>query len=153
MPKGFPARNQKNSTNSINSVPLGQISVSQSFNFRAMNYRGPLPETSQTNKRILAVVDYFPQWCEEFATPDRKASSVVPFKVSMIFCWFGSPAVLHSDQGQYFERTQLHEVFILWVQQRRALLVTILIVIERHRAGRPHNQAMLSSFVSNRRND
>ena len=74
-----------------------------------MDYMGPLPETSRGNKHILVVVDHFTKWCEAFATPDQKASTVAPLLVTRIFSRFGPPAVLHSDQGRNFESTLLHE--------------------------------------------
>ena len=65
--------NHKNSPTNRNTAPLGHISVSQPFTFWAMDYMGPLPETSRGNKHILVVVDHFTKWCEEFATPDQKS--------------------------------------------------------------------------------
>ena len=73
---------------------------------------GLLPETSRGNKYILVVVDLFTKWCEAFATPDQKVSTVAPLSVSRIFSQFGPPAVLHSDQGRNFESTLLHEICI-----------------------------------------
>ena len=71
---------------------------------------GPLPQTCCGNKHILVVVDHFTKWCEAFATPDQKASTVAPLLVSYIFSHFGPLAVLHSDQGHNFESTLLHEI-------------------------------------------
>ncbi len=71
---------------------------------------GPLPETSRGNKHILVVVDHFTKWCEAFATPDQRASTVAPLLVNHIFSCFGPPIVLHSDQGRNFESTLLHEI-------------------------------------------
>ena len=51
--------NRKNSPINKNAAPLGHTSVSQPFTFSwAMDYMGPLPETSRGNKHIL-VVDHF----------------------------------------------------------------------------------------------
>ena len=91
--------NHKNSPLNSNPAPLGHITVSQPFTFWAMDYMGPLPETSCGNKHILVIVDHFTKWCEAFATPDQKDSTVALILVSRIFSWFGTPAVLHSDQG------------------------------------------------------
>ena len=74
--------NHKNSPTNRNTAPLGHISVSQPFTFWAMDYMGPLPETSRGNKHILVVVDHFTKWCEAFATPEQKASTVAPLLVS-----------------------------------------------------------------------
>ena len=64
--------NQQNSPLHGNPAPLGHISVSQPFTFWAMDYMGPLPETSRRNKHILLVVDHFTKWCEAF--PNRSKS-------------------------------------------------------------------------------
>ncbi len=102
--------NEKNSPTNRNAAPLGHISVSQPFTFWTMDYMGPLPETSRGNKHILVVVDHFTKWCEAFATPDQKASTVAPLLVNRVFSRFGPPVVLHSDQGRNFESTLLHEI-------------------------------------------
>ena len=87
----------------LNRAPMGNIAVGEPFTFWAMDYMGPLPETSQGNKHILVVVDHFTKWCEAFATPYQKATTVAPLLISKIFSRFGPPAVLHSDQGRNFE--------------------------------------------------
>ena len=94
----------------LNRAPLGNIAVGEPFTFWAMDFMGPLPETSKGNKHILVVVDHFTKWCEAFATPDQKASTVAPLLISKIFSRFGPPAVLHSDQGRNSESVLMHEI-------------------------------------------
>jgi hypothetical protein len=95
----------------LNRVPMGTIAVGEPFTFWAMDYMGPLPETSDGNKHILVVVDHFTKWgSEAFATPDQTASTVMPLLISRIFSQFGPPAVLHSDQGHNFESVFMHEI-------------------------------------------
>ena len=89
---------------------MGNIAVGKPFTFWAMDYMGPLPETSRSNKHILVVVDHFTKWCEAFATPHQKATMVAPLLISKIFSRFGPPAVLHSDQGRNFEGILMHEI-------------------------------------------
>jgi hypothetical protein len=94
-----------------------------------MDYMGLLPETGRGNKHILVVVDHFTKWCEKFATPDQKASTVAPLLVSRILSRFGPPSVLHSNQGRNFESTLLHEICNFMGITKRAPRATILSVI------------------------
>ena len=99
----------KISTNTTK-APLRPINVSEPFVFWAMDYMGPLPETSRGNKHVLVVMDHFTKWCEAFPTQDQKARTVASILVSKIFSRFGPPVAIHSDQGSNFESNLIHEV-------------------------------------------
>ena len=71
---------------------------------------GPFPKIAQGNRHILVVMDHFTKWCEAIPTKDQKASTVAPILVNRIFSRFGSPAVLHSDQGANFESNLTHHI-------------------------------------------
>lgn len=101
---------QHNQQTSSDKAPLKPIEVGEPFTFWAMDYMGPLPETTRGNKHILVIMDHFTKWCEAFATPDQKASTVAEILVNKIFSRFGPPAVLHSDQGANFESNLLHDI-------------------------------------------
>ena len=114
---------------------------------------GPLPETSRGNKHILVVVDHFTKWCEAFATPDKKASTVPPLLVSRIFSRFGPPEVLHSDQGRNFERTLLHKICnFMGITKTRTTSYHPQGNGQTERQNRTM-QAMLSAFASNGRDN
>ncbi|RDX97545.1 gag-pol, partial [Mucuna pruriens] len=51
---------------------------------------------------ILLAVDYVSRWVEAIATKTNDAKVVVDFLKSNIFCRFGVPKVLISDQGSHF---------------------------------------------------
>ncbi|RDX86424.1 Retrovirus-related Pol polyprotein from transposon 17.6, partial [Mucuna pruriens] len=51
---------------------------------------------------ILLVVDYTSRWVEAIATKTNDAKVVVDFLKSNIFCRFGMPKALISDQGSHF---------------------------------------------------
>jgi len=95
---------------STTKAPLRPINVSEPFVFWAMDYMGPLPETSRGNKHVLVVMDHFTKWCEAFPTQDQKARTVANILVSKIFSRFGPPMAIHSDQGSNFESNLIHEV-------------------------------------------
>ena len=91
-------------------APLQSINVSEPFVFWAMDYMGPLPETTQGNRHLLVVMDHFTKWCEIFPTKDQKARTVAEILVSKVFSRFGPPTVIHSDQGRNFESSLIHEI-------------------------------------------
>lgn len=62
---------------------------------------GPLQETSNDNKYIVAATDYFSKWTEATAVQDKSAKSVGLFLYSVI-CRLGCMDTLISDQGQEF---------------------------------------------------
>jgi len=51
---------------------------------------------------ILLVVDYVSRWVEAKATRTNDARVVVDFVRSHIFCRFGVPRAIISDQGTHF---------------------------------------------------
>ena len=106
------------------------------------HYMGLLPETSCRNKHILVIVDHFNKCCKAFATPDQKTSTLI--LVSRIFSRFSPPAVLHSDQGQNFESTLLHEIC-------NFMGITKTHTTSHHTQCDKTIEAMLSMFASNRR--
>ncbi|RDX68008.1 Gag-Pol polyprotein, partial [Mucuna pruriens] len=69
----------------------------------------PIPGASQPNKSTSTweemswpVVDYVSRWVEAIATKTNGAKVVVDFLKSNIFCRFGVPKALISDQGSHF---------------------------------------------------
>ena len=61
---------------------------------------GPLPESKQIYSYVLVMADYFTKWIEVFAIHDQEASTVAQKLVDGIFCRFGIPEQLHSDNGK-----------------------------------------------------
>jgi len=54
------------------------------------------------NRYLLVVMDYFTKWAEVLPLQDKTAASISA-AVIKIYCFFGIPDVLHSDQGRNFE--------------------------------------------------
>ncbi|CAK1587170.1 unnamed protein product [Parnassius mnemosyne] len=69
----------------------------------AIDVAGPFPETESGNKYFMVVMDYFTKWPEVFAIPNQEASTVADKLVHEVFCRFGVPLEIHSDQGRNFE--------------------------------------------------
>ncbi|CAK1589325.1 unnamed protein product [Parnassius mnemosyne] len=69
----------------------------------AIDVAGPFPESESGNKYFMVVMDYFTKWLEVFAIPNEEASTVADKLVHEVFCHFGVPLEIHSDQGRNFE--------------------------------------------------
>ena len=76
----------------------------------AVDILGPLPISNAGNKYLLVAMDYFTKWPEVFAIPDQEAVTIARALVEGMFCRFGAPMELHSDQGRNFESTVMAEV-------------------------------------------
>jgi transposase InsO family protein len=76
----------------------------------AIDIVGPLPVTEHGNKYMLVAMDYFTKWPEVYAIPDQEAVTVARALVEGMFCRFGAPMELHSDQGRNFESNVFAEV-------------------------------------------
>ena len=134
-------------------APLQSIEVNEPFVFWAMDYMGPLPETSRGNKHLLVVMDHFTKWCEVFATTDQKAQTVAEILVSRVFSRFGPPTVLHSDQGRNFESNLMKEVCnLMGIHKSRTTAYHPQCDGQVERQNRTL-QDMLSAFVSQNRDD
>ena len=69
----------------------------------ALDVAGPFPESENGNRYFLVVMDYFTKWPEVFAIPNQEAKTVAEKLVNEVFCRFGVPMEVHSDQGRNFE--------------------------------------------------
>ena len=91
-------------------APLQSSVVSRPYERVALDILGPLPETSNQNKYILVVGDYFSKWTESFPLPNQEAKTVARVLVEEWVCRFGAPRSIHSDQGRNFESTLFREM-------------------------------------------
>ncbi|XP_037875612.1 uncharacterized protein LOC119630397 [Bombyx mori] len=65
---------------------------------------------AQLKERVQCVVmDYFTKWLEVFAIPHQEASTIADKLVQEVFCRFGVPLEIHSDQGRNFESQAFQE--------------------------------------------
>ena len=84
-------------------APLQQCPAGAPLERVAVDIVGPLPVTERGNKYILTAMDYFTKWPEAYAIADMEAETVADALVEGMFCRFGVPETLHSDQGRNFE--------------------------------------------------
>ncbi|KAF7643046.1 hypothetical protein LDENG_00246090 [Lucifuga dentata] len=65
---------------------------------------------STGNCYVLVAMDYFTKWPEVYAVPDQSAATTAEKLVQEMFCQFGAPEEIHSDQGRNFESQVFQEV-------------------------------------------
>ena len=92
-------------------APMQSIPVIEPFVFWALDYMGPLRETSKGHRHIFVLMDHFTKWCEAFPTKDQKTSTVASILVSRVFSRFGPPTILYSEQGRNFDNLLMHEIY------------------------------------------
>ena len=83
-------------------APLQPMPVTEPFMRVHMDILGPLPETPEGNKYILSVVDSFTGWIECIPMKNQQADTVAKLLYREIFCRYGSPFLIISDQGTNF---------------------------------------------------
>ena len=77
------------------------VLICEIFDVWGIDFMGPFP-TSFGFTYILLAVDYVSKWVEAKATKTNDANVVVNFVRSNIFCRFGIPRAIISDQGTHF---------------------------------------------------
>ena len=78
-----------------------------------------LPETSGGNKHISVISNYYTKWTECFAMPNMEAKSVAQLLVEEVIVRFGTPYVIHTDQGVQFENNLFQVCRLLQIQKTR----------------------------------
>ena len=90
-------------------APLQIVLVGAPMERVAVDIAGPFPVSASGNRYIVVVIDYFSKWPEAFPVPNQEAETVARVLVDGVFCRFGVPDELHSDQGRNFESTLFRE--------------------------------------------
>ena len=101
-----------------NKAPMHLVYSGYPMERFATDLLGELPMTSNGNKYILVVADYFTKWTESFALPNILAETVATKIVEEVVSRFGVPAIIHSDQGPQYESNCVH----CWTLKRPTLL-------------------------------
>jgi len=79
----------------------------------AVDLVGPMPITPRGNSWILILTDHFTRWADALAIPDASAPIVARGLDQNMFCYFGLPEQLHSDQGAQFQSQLLSNLCCL----------------------------------------
>ena len=62
------------------------------------------------NTCVLVVADCFTKWTEAFALPDHQSMTVAEVMVTEKFSHFGTPMIIHTDQGREFESDLMPDI-------------------------------------------
>ena len=89
--------------------PLQIVSVGAPMERVAVDIAGPFPVSAAGNRYIVVLIDYFSKWPEAFPVPNQEAETVARVLVDGVFCRFGVPEEMHSDQGRNFESILFRE--------------------------------------------
>lgn len=76
----------------------------------AIDFVGPFVKSHQGSRFILTVRDTFTRWMEAFAMKESKSLDVCRTLEREIFCRYGCPEQIHSDNGTQFTARQLEEI-------------------------------------------
>ena len=88
--------------------PLQNIPIGQPWQIVAVDVL-QVPISTNNNKYLLVLQDYFTKWADTVPLPDQTASRIVTVLIRF-FCTYGPPLILHSDQGCNFESTIFTQV-------------------------------------------
>ena len=77
---------------------------------------GPLPVSSggRRNEFVLVVVDQLSKWVEIFPLREAKSSKICTLLEDEVFCRYGSPSILVSDNGSQFTSKMLIDLCKSW---------------------------------------
>ena len=76
----------------------------------ALDVLGPLNRSNKGNKVILVMTDHFSKYTKVAAMPDQKAQTVAKAFDREWISVFGTPRIVHSDQGTNFESDVFQEM-------------------------------------------
>ncbi|CAM8972936.1 unnamed protein product [Rhodiola kirilowii] len=91
-------------------MPQMPIVVDEMFDIWGIDFMGPFP-SAYNLQYILVAVDYVSKWVEAKATKHDDDKPVVDFLRTNIFCRYGVPKAVISDQGSHFCNCSVASVF------------------------------------------
>ena len=84
----------------------------------ALDISGPWPNSVSGNKYILVVTDHLTRWSEAYPLPDQEARTVAETFVTQFIARYGTPRIVHTDQGRNFTSKLFQEMcFLLGVKK------------------------------------
>ena len=100
--------------------PMKPVEVKlQPFYIVGVNIIGLLKTTSEGNRYILSVIDYYTKYAEAEPLPNQEAKTVVK-ALEQIFSRHGMPSVLLTDQGRNFESHLFQSMCSLFYINKRS---------------------------------
>ena len=75
-----------------------------------LDITGPHPTSARGNVYILTLIDHFTKWIEIFPMRNQEAATVAKLLVDRVFCVYGLPMQILTDQGRNFESDLFREI-------------------------------------------
>ncbi|KAG1395715.1 hypothetical protein G6F58_011880 [Rhizopus delemar] len=101
-----------------NKAPLrGTVPINSLFERFAIDYVGPFPPSKKGNQYIIVAMEYFTRWPIAKAVKAADSKTTVDFLYEEIFCQFGPPQYILSDNGTHFVSAEV-EAFVKFVNVR-----------------------------------
>ena len=89
---------------------MQRVVVQHPWQRLGMDLLGPLPRTARNNRYILVIMDYYSKWVEAYPVEKADVATVADILIREVVCRFGTPEVIHTDQGTHFEANLLKKV-------------------------------------------
>ena len=103
-------------------APLQKYQLGEPMERVALDITGPWPVSQSGNRYTLVVSDYFTKWAEAYPIPDQEAKTIAEVFVNQFVARFGTPLLIHSDQGRNFESKLFKEMCnLLGVKKTRTV--------------------------------
>ena len=88
-------------------APLMSLPVGSPWEMLAVDVL-EVPVSTNGNRYLLVVQDYFTKWADAFPMPDQTTRRITDILINLC-ARMGLPRIIHSDQGRNFESTILHQ--------------------------------------------
>jgi transposase InsO family protein len=119
----------------------------------SIDLTGPHPRTSRGSVYILTVICLFTKYAEAFPIPEKRADVVARVLVEQIFCRYGTPLTILSDNGKEFQSSILLQICnLLGIDKLRTTFYKSSTNALAERLHRTIN-AMLGKVVNQRHSD
>ena len=95
----------------VSRPPMGeQFQIDRPFQFLYVDFLGPYPRTKSGNSAIFVVLDGFSKFVFLHPVRAETADAATKFLENEVFCKFGVPEVLFSDNGKQFVSKQFEHL-------------------------------------------
>jgi transposase InsO family protein len=100
-------------------TPLVQERAGAPFKRVALDLVGPMPPSRRGKVYLLVMQDCFTKWIEVVAIPNKTARVVASAFADVLVTRYGSPRLLHQDNGSEFTAEVFVEPVSCWVSREQ----------------------------------
>ena len=91
-------------------APMQTYRVGEPMERVALDISGPWPLSHAGNRYILVVTDHLTRWSEAYPLADQEAKTVAEVFVTQFVARYGTPLMIHTDQGRNFTSKLFQEM-------------------------------------------